>query len=44
MRSTTDHAPEGHDQITPASPDARGPEGPMDAPRETEACCEAIER
>jgi hypothetical protein len=28
----------------PASPDARGPEGTMDAPRETEASCEAIER
>jgi hypothetical protein len=28
----------------PASPDARGPEGTMDAPPETEASCEAIER
>jgi hypothetical protein len=44
MRSTTDHAHEGHDQITPASPDAQGPEGTTDAPRETEASCEEIER
>jgi hypothetical protein len=44
MSSTTDHVHEGHDQITPASPDARGPDGTMDAPREAEASLEGIER
>jgi hypothetical protein len=44
MSSTTDHVHEGHDQITPASPDERRPEGTMDAPREPEASCEEIER
>jgi hypothetical protein len=44
MRSTTDDAHEGHDQTAPASPHAREPEGMIDAPRETEASCEEIER
>jgi len=44
MSSTTDHVYEGHDQTTPTSPDARGPEGTMDAPPETEASFEEIER
>jgi len=44
MSSTTDHGHEGHDQITPASPDDRGPDGTMDAPPETEASFEEIER
>jgi hypothetical protein len=44
MRSTTDHVHEGHDQTAPASPDERGPEGTMDAPPETEASFEEIER
>jgi hypothetical protein len=37
-------APADASAPAPASPDARGPEGTMDAPRETEASCEAIER
>jgi hypothetical protein len=44
MSSTTDHAHERHDQTAPASPDARGPEGTMDAPPETEVSFEEIER
>jgi hypothetical protein len=44
MRSTTDHAHEGHDQTAPPLTTAREPEGTMDAPPETEASCEAIER
>jgi hypothetical protein len=44
MSSTTDHVYEGHDQTAPASPDERGPEGTMDAPPETEASFEEIER
>ncbi len=44
MSSTTDHAHEGHDQTAPASPDARGRDGTMDAPREREASFEEIER
>jgi hypothetical protein len=44
MRSTTDDAHEGHDQTAPASPHAREPEGMIDAPRETEAAFEEIER
>jgi len=45
MRSTTDHVHEGHDQTAPASPDTWGPDdGTMDAPPETEASFEEIER
>jgi hypothetical protein len=44
MSSTTDDANEGHDQTAPASPHAREPAGMIDAPREMEASCEAIER
>jgi hypothetical protein len=44
MRSTTDDVNEGHDQTAPALPDARGPEGTMDAPPEMEASFEEIER
>jgi len=44
MSSTTDHVHEGHDQTTPALPELRGPDGTMDAPPETEASFEEIER
>ncbi len=44
MRTPTDHGTEGRDQAAPASPDARGPERPMDAPHEMEASFEEIER
>jgi hypothetical protein len=44
MSSTTDHAHERHDQTAPTSPDAREPVGMIDAPREMEASCEAIEQ
>jgi hypothetical protein len=44
MRSTTDHGTEGRDQTAPPPTDARGPEGTMDAPPETEASFEEIER
>jgi hypothetical protein len=44
MRSTTDDVNEGHDQTAPASAHAHEPEGMIDAPQETEASCEAIER
>jgi hypothetical protein len=44
MSSTTDHAYEGHDQTAPASPHAREPDETRDAPRETEASFEEIER
>ena len=44
MSSTTDHIHEGHDQTAPASPETWGPEGTMDAPPETEASFEEIER
>ena len=44
MSSTTDHVNEGRDQTAPASTDEQGPEGTMDAPRETEASFEEIER
>jgi hypothetical protein len=45
MSSTTDHVHEGHgpDRTTPET-DARGPEGTMYAPPETEASCDEIER
>jgi hypothetical protein len=44
MSAPTDHVHEAHDQITPPPTDARGPEGTMDAPPETEASFEEIER
>jgi hypothetical protein len=44
MRLTTDHVHEGRDQTALPPTDARGPEGMMYAPRETEASCEEIER
>jgi hypothetical protein len=44
MSSTTDHAHEGRDQTTPYSADAQGSDGTMDAPPETEASFEEIER
>jgi hypothetical protein len=44
MRSTTDPVHEGRDQTAHPPTDGRGPEGTMDAPRETETSCEAIER
>jgi hypothetical protein len=44
MRSITDPVPEGRDPTAPPPTDARGPEGTMDAPPETEAACDAIER
>jgi hypothetical protein len=44
MSSTTDHVHEGRDQTAFPSTDAREPEGIMDAPRETEASFEEIER
>jgi hypothetical protein len=44
MRSTTDHVHEGRDQTAHPPTDERVPDGPMDAPRETEASFEEIER
>jgi hypothetical protein len=44
MSSTTDHVHERRDQTAPASPDARGPDRTMDAPPETDASFEEIER
>ena len=44
MSSTTDHIHEGRDQTPPPSADARVPDETMDAPRETEASFEEIER
>jgi hypothetical protein len=44
MRSIIDHGHEGHDQTTPPPTDARGPDETIDAPPETEACFEEIER
>jgi hypothetical protein len=44
MSAPTDHGTEGRDQTAPASPDARGPESIMDAPREMEVSFEEIER
>ena len=43
MRAPTDHAYKGRDQTASAPPDARGPEGTMDAPPETEASCAEID-
>jgi hypothetical protein len=44
MSSPTDHVNEGRDQTAPPPTDARGPEGTMYAPPETEASFEEIER
>jgi len=44
MSSTTDHVHEGRDQTAHPPTDERGPEGTMDAPPETEASFEEIER
>jgi hypothetical protein len=44
MRSTTDHVHEGRDQTAPPSADERVPDETIDAPRETEASFEEIER
>jgi hypothetical protein len=44
MSSTTDHVRGGHDPTAPPPTDAREPEGMMDAPPETEASFEEIER
>jgi hypothetical protein len=44
MSAATDHAHEGRHQTAPPLTGAQGPEGTLDAPPETEACCEAIER
>jgi hypothetical protein len=44
MSSTTDPAHGGRDQTAPPSPEAQGPDGPLEASRETEASCEEIER
>jgi hypothetical protein len=44
MRSITDPVHEGRDPTAPASPEARGPEGTMDAPPEREDSFEEIER
>ncbi len=44
MSAPTDHAHDGRDQTALPLTDARGPEGTMYAPPETEASCEEIER
>jgi hypothetical protein len=44
MSAPTDHVHEGYDQTALLPTDARGPEGMMDAPPETEASFEEIER
>ena len=44
MSSTTDHVHEGRDQTSSPSTDAQVADGPLDAPRETEASFEEIER
>jgi hypothetical protein len=44
MRAPTDYAHEGRDQTALPPTDARGPEGMMYAPPETEASFEEIER
>jgi hypothetical protein len=44
MSSSTDHVTEGRDQTAPPPTEARGPEGTMYAPPETEASFEEIER
>jgi len=44
MSSPTDHVHEGRDQTAPPPTDARVPDDTMDAPPETEASFEEIER
>jgi hypothetical protein len=44
MRSITDYVHEGRHQTAPPSPEAQAADGPLDAPRETEATFEEIER
>jgi hypothetical protein len=44
MSSTTDHVNEGRDQTAHPPTDAQVPDGTMDAPRETDASFEEIER
>jgi hypothetical protein len=44
MSETTDHGHEGGDQTARPPTDAREPEGMMDAPPETEASFEEVER
>ena len=44
MSAPTDPIHEGHDQTAPPPTDARGPEGTLYAPPETEASFEEIER
>ncbi len=44
MSAPTDPVHEGRDQTTLPLTEARGPEGTMYAPRETEASCEEIAR
>jgi hypothetical protein len=44
MRSTTDPVTEGRDQPAHPPTDARVPDDTLDAPRETEASFEEIER
>jgi hypothetical protein len=44
MRLTTDHVHEGRDQTAHPSPEAQGPDGPLEASHETEASFEEIER
>jgi hypothetical protein len=44
MSSTTDHVHEGRDQTAFPSTDAQVADGPLDAPQETEASFEEIER
>jgi hypothetical protein len=44
MRSTTDHVHEERDQTELPPTDAQVPDGSMDAPQETEASFEEIER
>jgi hypothetical protein len=44
MRSTTDHVHERRDQTIHPPTDAQVPDDPLEASREMEASCEAIER
>jgi hypothetical protein len=44
MSSTTDPVHEGRDQPAPPPTDARGPDDTLEAPPETEASFEEIER
>jgi len=44
MRSTTDHVNEERNQTVPPPTDEHVPDGTMDAPRETDASFEEIER